>query len=180
MAVNWSDIAGVVGKAAPILGILLGGPAGGAIGALIASGLGVGNSPDEVQAALSNPDALVKLRQIEADRQVHLQELVVQAEQNRIAAETARIQADVDDRKSARSREVDAKDSMTPRILAAGVTLGFFGVLGFLLYNGKPVSGGDALLVMLGSLGTAWTAIIAYYFGSSSGSDRKTELLAAK
>ena len=37
---EWKDVANVVGKAAPILGTLLGGPAGAAVGALVASALG--------------------------------------------------------------------------------------------------------------------------------------------
>jgi len=91
---EWKDISKMVGAAAPMLGTLLGGPPGAAIGAMIASGLGVGATPDEVSQALTvNPDAAVKLKQIEATRQTELQALVVSAEQNRLAADTATIQA---------------------------------------------------------------------------------------
>lgn len=167
---NWKDLASIVGKAAPILGTLLGGPAGGAVGGLIASALGTGNDPAEVSAALANPDAVIKLREIESRRQVELQSLAVEMAKAELAASTA-------DRASAREREAKTGDTFTPRSLALLVTLGFFGVLGYLLAAGKPAQGGDALLVMLGSLGAAWTAIVAYYFGSSAGSAAKTELL---
>jgi hypothetical protein len=91
---EWKDVAKVVGGAAPILGTLLGGPGGAAVGALIASALGAGNTPDEVsQALVTNPDAAVKLKEIESRRQVDLQTLLVQAEGNRLSADTAAIQA---------------------------------------------------------------------------------------
>lgn len=167
---EWKDIAGAVGKAAPILGTLLGGPAGGAVGGLIASALGTGNDPAEVSAALADPATAVKLREIEAKRQTDLQALAVDMAKADLAASTA-------DRASARDREAKTGDTLTPRSLAFIVTVGFFGVLGWLLSYGKPDQGGDALLVMLGALGGAWASIISYYFGSSAGSAAKTQLL---
>lgn len=92
MSISWKDVGQAVGSAAPILGTLLGGPAGGAIGAIVASALGVPNTPDEVSAALkTDPDAAVKIKAIEAQRQVDLQGLLVQSEASRLAAETAAI-----------------------------------------------------------------------------------------
>ena len=35
-----------------------------------------------------------------------------------------------------------------------------------------------ALLIMLGSLGTAWGMVMAFWFGTTNGSATKTELLA--
>ena len=167
---DWKDIAGAVGKAAPILGTLLGGPAGAAVGGLIASALGTANDPADVAAAMQNPDAAIKLREVEARRQVDLQALAVDMAKAEIATAAA-------DRASARDREAKTGDTLTPRTLAMIVTVGFFGVLAWLLAYGKPDTGGDALLVMLGALGGAWAAIISYYFGSSAGSAAKTEIL---
>jgi hypothetical protein len=73
---DWKDIKDLVAKDAPLLGTLIGGPAGGTIGAVISSVLGVANTPDAVSQALAtNPDAAVKIRQIESDERVKLQSL---------------------------------------------------------------------------------------------------------
>lgn len=91
---DWKDIQGDIAAAAPMLGTLVGGPAGAAIGSLIASALGASADPASVQQALkTNPDAAMKLRQIEADQATRLRELAVSAENNRLVAETAGIAA---------------------------------------------------------------------------------------
>lgn len=90
---DWKDLATKVASAAPILGTLLGGPGGAAVGALIASAVGTQADPGAVAAALQNPDTLAKLKDIEAKRQVDLQSLLVQSEKARLQAESADIAA---------------------------------------------------------------------------------------
>lgn len=65
---DWKDIGGIVGKAAPILGGLLAIPTGGAsvaIGQAIAAALGTDATPDAVAHAIQNdPQAAVKLQEL--------------------------------------------------------------------------------------------------------------------
>jgi hypothetical protein len=94
MGLSWKDVQGAIADAAPLLGTLVGGPAGGAIGGMVAAALGVKNNPDDVAEALkTDPDAAVKLAQVQANNQVQLQSLAVQAEQNRLAAESTATQS---------------------------------------------------------------------------------------
>ena len=73
-------------KNAPLVGTLLGGPGGAALGGLIASTLGAEPTPDAIAAAVSSsPDALVKIKQIEADHQEKMQAMVIGQAQAEIA-----------------------------------------------------------------------------------------------
>lgn len=64
---NWSDVAETVAKVAPAAGGALGGPAGAAVGSLLARVLGVDESPQAVRQALQqDPAAALKLREVEA------------------------------------------------------------------------------------------------------------------
>lgn len=80
-------------KGLPLLGALLGGPAGGAIGALVASAIG-GNADDPEglsQILATNPDALVKLRELEANKTVRLEELLTQQALGVLHEDTTRL-----------------------------------------------------------------------------------------
>ncbi|HYC03496.1 MAG TPA: hypothetical protein VED40_09400 [Azospirillaceae bacterium] len=169
----WDKIAGLIRGVAPNLATglatVVGGPVAGlAVNALSNALLGRdGGTPEELQAALAGatPDQLVALKKADQEYALRMRELDIDLE---------RIHAG--DRDSARAREISLKD-WTPMALAFLVTAGFFGVLGWMLVNGMPEKGGEALLVMLGALGAAWTAIISYYFGSSAGSAKKNDML---
>lgn len=167
-----------VKKVAPFIGTALGGPLGGAAASALAGALGgdpTKTTDQQLAALVQNvtPEQLLALKQAENDFAVKMQALGFQHE-------TDLLQAEVADRASARSREVAVRD-WTPRVLAYVITVGFFGVLGYILKFGLPEQNEAAknvLLMLVGSLGTAWTTgVIGYYFGSSSGSDRKTELM---
>ncbi len=59
---NWKDIAPLMGDAAPLIGGLIGGPAGATVGGLVANALGISATPDAVSQALkTNSDAAEKL-----------------------------------------------------------------------------------------------------------------------
>ena len=79
------------------------------------------------------------------------------------------------DRDSARQMQISTQSS-TPTILTYMITIGFFGVLGMMMYDDSVVNS-PPLLIMLGSLGTAWTGCIAFWFGTTQGSQNKDRLL---
>jgi hypothetical protein len=160
----------LVRTVAPSIASAVGGPlAGMATKAISEALLGKPDGTEEelAQAAIkATPEQLLALKKAENDFALQMRELDIDLE--RIAGA---------DRDSARNREIKTRD-WTPKILAGGITVGYFGVLFYMLTHGLPTTGGsEAMLVMLGTLGTAFGGVMAYYFGSSAGSKEKTEAM---
>lgn len=150
---------------APTIATALGGPLAGL--AVDAISKAVGIDPKDVNKTIAEgkltADQIAQIKTAEIAMAARAQEMGLDFE--KIA---------VDDRKSARQMQ-STTQSYIPGIMAIAVTLGFFGILIGLMTEHFKTS--DALMLMLGSLGTAWTGIIAFYFGSSAGSQAKDQLL---
>ena len=150
---------------APTIATAIAGPFGTMAYGLIAHELGV--TPDEAKTT-------IEAGKLTADQiaSVQLAEVQIKAKAQELGLDFAKLI--VEDRKSAREMQAETR-SYIPAVLAIAVTLGFFGILVGMMTETFKTS--DALMLMLGSLGTAWTGIIAFYFGSSAGSQAKDDLL---
>jgi hypothetical protein len=151
---------------APTIATALGGPLAGLAVSAISKAVGVDEDKvtDLISSNKMTPEQIA---------QVKLAELELKKQENELGLNFEALA--VDDRKSAREMQA-ATRSIVPPALAGAITLGFFGILSMLLF-GQVDGNNPTILMMLGSLSTAWTGIIAYYFGSSAGSQAKTELL---
>lgn len=150
---------------APTIATALGGPLAGLAVDAVSKAIGI--DPKDVNKTIAdgklNADQIAKIKEAELAMAARAQEL---------GLDFAKLA--VDDRKSAREMQT-ATQSWIPGTMAIVVTVGFFGILIGLMTDHFKTS--DALMLMLGSLGTAWTGIIAFYFGSSAGSQKKDQLL---
>ena len=173
---NWKDIGNLVGKAAPILGTVVGGPAGTVVGSLIASALGVENTAESVYQELkNNPDAYIKIKQFELDEKVMLKDHIQKM-----------AEINFKNVSSAREREVNMGRAgyrdYVKMFLAIVIVLSFILFTIVLFWKGLP---SDENTVML--IGTGYGLIIAllkdvynYSFGSTQSSSDKNDMLLQK
>ena len=162
----------LLGQVAPSIATALGGPlAGVAVRTLSGALFGHEEGTEQQVAeaiATATPEQLSAIKKIDADFKVRMKELDIDLE--RIAA---------GDRDSARQMQRETKDWL-PKALAVFIVFGFFGILLWMMVFGLPKTGVEALLMMVGSLTSAFGGVVQFYFGSSAGSKEKNNLLAAK
>lgn len=158
----------ILGAVAPTLGTALGGPMGHMAGKMVAEALGVENDDKAISEAISNatPEQLAQIKKIEADFKVQMKQLDIDLEKIHSS-----------DRDSARRRQVEMGDHI-PSILAVMTLLSFFGYIGAVTFSEAARSADIGFInIAVGWLGGTASTVIAYYFGSSSGSDKKDKML---
>jgi len=180
---EWKDIAGVVAKAAPIVGTLLGGPAGAAVGGLVAAAIGTESTPDAVSIALqSNPDAMAKVIEVQTNAKVQLQQLLVQAEQNRLQAEGAQYTAEAADRDSARKLATAQPADHTRQWITLLMIVAAFAIV-IAVFSGatkdliKDPSSSLVVGTLMGYVFNELKQVLAFWFGMTKDGSSQTNAI---
>lgn len=171
MKITWDNVKGLIGKGAPLIGSLIGGPAGGAVASMVASALGVEDTPSAIEAALKgDPDAMVKLKELELTHKTKLEELNLEDTRIRLA--------DTQDARAAEVARMNAGGSNKFMYsLACLVVTSFLAVVFTVLFVQIPEQSEKIVYLMLGILGSEFGSIMRYFFGSSKGSSDKTAMM---
>lgn len=178
---NWDSLKNtLLETGAPILGNMIGGPAGGLVANWLVSEFGDKADPsDPVQienAIKADPEAFFKLQGLQALHKEKIQEL--QLEMTKV---------EIQDRQGARDREsnyIKSTGHVDYFMSALGfiIVAGFFSITGLMIFsdNQAELAQNQPLNIMLGFLGGALMAVVQYYFGSSKGSSDKNKMSVGK
>lgn len=190
---DWKDLAGgLIGSGAPILGKIIGGllpvPGGSLIGEaagnILAKALGVEPTPEAVNDALHNDNSDITIAKIKAAETEAAAKWPALAEMAKAQheAETVQFQAQIEDVKSARERDVNVRQLSGGTNTRANVMLiGAFTCLvsvifGVLWFRASIPDGIAAILnTACGSLLTLLSQAFNFEFGSSRSSSEKSD-----
>lgn len=156
---------------APTLASALLGPLGGVAVSAIGKIIGVDNATvDKVSKAFEDgkitPDQLAEIKKLELQYQNDEKERGFRY-------------ADLEFKNTDSARQMQREtNSVFPAILSAFITVGFFGILAWMLHDDK-IADSPPILIMLGSLGAAFGAVVNFWLGSTKGSQNKDALLAS-
>jgi len=165
-----SKLKDVLVKIAPTVATALGGPLAGYATKLITDKLGLASDSSETDIAsaidLAPPSVIAEIKKIDADYKKEL-----------LKAGIALEEIGYLDRDSARGREIKLGGLTTP-VLAFSIMTGFFVIIYFAMGAGAQMN--EMMLIILGYISGLATQVVSYYFGSSSSSKEKNELLGKK
>lgn len=164
---DWKQVGNaVISVGAPLLGGALFGPAGATVGSIIAGKFGVSPdaTPDQVLTAINgDPEAALKLREIETTHVERLQEL----ENERLRIETADVQS---------ARSVHQHHWM-PSAITMVMCAMFGAIVGALFIWAIPGENKDIVVYMAGQVSGILTSCVTYWVGSTRASANKDSLI---
>lgn len=156
----------------------MGGPLGTMAANLVGKSLGIekvdptteGVTAAITTAQVADPNALLKLQAAENAFKAQMAQMGIDSAEKLLALDNA-------DRADARAREIAVKDK-TPRNLAYFTRAALIALVTVFIFKDIPPGVHDIMLILITTVANSYTGQDSYFFGSSSGSQKKTEILA--
>ena len=177
----WESIKELIGNAAPVVGSLIGGGAGNAVGELVAKALGVENSPEAIEAELrNNPEALLKLKELEVSKELAILKSQLENKQEDNRHVESYVNAQVSEYDSSRNMQIEAlkqDDTFAKRFVYYFATYwSFMATLYIFIITLVEIPEtstrfADTTLGFL--LGTVIATLIGFFYGNSIKKDNK-------
>lgn len=167
---DWKNIIATV---APWIGTAIGGPLGGMAVEAAANALGLSDKTvDAVKGAImgASPETLLALKEADQNFALQMQSLGFQNVKDLEAIAAG-------DRDSARKMQMENKSFM-PAVITAGILSGFAGTLVVMFFVPIPVANRDMIIYMVGQLSGFAGSAVAFWLGTTRGSEDKTRMLA--
>lgn len=167
------DWKGLLGAIAPTAASLIGGPLAGLAVSALGNALGISDATQEkitetLQSGALTGEQLAAIKLAEQNLKLELKRLDIKVEEIHAA-----------DRSSARQLQATTK-SLIPGILTTITVGGFFTLLLGAATGHFTLTGSDVMMLLLGVLARETAGVYQFWFGSSSGSQRKTDMLQGK
>lgn len=167
MAAKWLE---TIAQVAPTIATVLGSPLAGMAISVAGKYFGLTNATQEdIQnvVAGAKPEDLLKLKQADAELKIALRSLDIKEEE-----------LDVQDRTSARS--IFGQGKIIISVLAALIMGSFLYMVWYMITNEAKIPSDNALVVgtLIGYVSSKADQVVAYFFGSSHGSEKKNDMLA--
>jgi len=170
---SWSDVGKTVAGFAPLLGGVIGGPAGAGVGSLIASAFGVEDEPNAVMAAIeADPEAAIKLQELQITHKYDLERIKLK--------ETQAYLGDAQNARGMYGKHNEQADKIANSVITYNIMYVVAVALAQILaitMTDLP----DAAIVVIGNV-CGWIIkgllderlqVCGFYFGSSLGSKNK-------
>ena len=171
----WESIKELIGTSVPVVGGLIGGPAGVAVGGLVAKVLGVENTPEAIEAELrANPEAMLKLKELEVSKELAILKAQLENKQEDNRHVESYVNAQAGEFKDSRNLQIEAlrqDDKFSKRFVYyfamfwSVFAVIYIGCITFVEIPKENVRFADVIIGFL--LGTIIATIIGFFYGNS-------------
>lgn len=149
---------------------------------VLSSFLGTTPDPEAISTALDDPKASDAVRLAMIQFNTEKMKAEYQEKENARNDVLEEFKTSLADIQNARQADVSKTQTTGKRdtnlyVLAWVLVLGFFALLGILLWRPVPQDSSGVIFLLFGTLASSFGAVVGFFFGSSRGSQAKDELL---